>query len=497
MNARYLVLPLWLAVLAGVTLGCGKSGIGNTAPDARDATAVERQDAMTTVVLDAGVPDAADGPAIDRRDGATPDAAEAARADTGDLAALDAGRDGAPPVRDASLGDAGGGRSDAAAIDMATSDGGTSLDGPSLRERFADPTQYLAIKQQLRFQISVPPNAYDLSSDNIKSAWVDWSDRRGTIPNKPDFHDALDEAAAWLSAPDRFENLQQPGTALTPEGGGGETEDRDTATPYYYVPLAHAWKVFVWWTAHNVALEMTGALPWSLAGDSEDQLAPLFDSTEMMHRRSGDFLLGGAPHGNYVGTPYASYPGATIIGAPRYTYRFLAQQGMLKSTRRATITALLDWVSANLIHFEGYAHRDICQDHWGHRYDPSVEMLIEGTTRASDGKFAHWTLGCHGTTRFIKDVLRAANIPVRLAFNCEHAQVLFVSEDAYMTHGDHPYNSAFKASGCSTDWLLVDRTRWESLFGPGQVNHKDATLCDATPNPVAYSSLPEILATCK
>ncbi len=436
MTVRFHTRPWWLLAFVGFALGCGGSSAGSA------------------------VPDAADGARADASDLAIPDPADAA-ADTDDATGTESGR-------------------------------------ASVREEFADPTKYLAIKQQLRFQTGVGASFYDVSADSIKRAWADWSEDRSVIPNRPDFLDALAEAAAWLAAPDRFEDLQQPSTAMSADGGGGETAGTDTATPYYFLPLAQAWQVFVWWTAHNVALEMAGTLPWSVAEDSADQLAPLLDSTEMMHRRSiGDFQVGGAPHGNYVGLPYASYLGATIIGAPRYTFRFLAQQGMLKSTRRATITALLDWVSANLVHFEGHTQRIVCQDHWGQRWNPAVEQLIEGTTRASDGKRAHWTLGCHGTTKFIKDVLRAANIPVRLAFNCEHAQLVFVSENAYLTHGDHPYNSNFRASGCSADWLLIDRARWQSLFGPAQVNHRDETLCSATPNPVSYSSLPEILATCK
>ena len=463
MTTRIEVRSWGLLFLLGSLVACGGASSVAPAAAARDAIGVDARES--------GVPDRADEDLRDVRDQATTDGGTRDSATAADASVGDAGRESVPDAPDG-----------AGCISC-------------VREQFTDPTKYLAVKQQLRFQIVGA--AYDYSSDNIKSAYDDWSDVRGVIPNKPDFLDALEEGAAWLATADRFEDLRQPSTAMSPDGNGSTTEDTDTATPYYYVPLEHAWKVFVWWTAHEVALEMAGALPWSLVDANPDLMAPLLDSTEMMHRRIIDDVgLGHAPHSNDVGKPHSSYLGMTIIGAPRYTFRWLVQEGIIKSTRRKTITALLDWVGANFVHFEGYSQRIVCQDHWGHRYFPTVEMLIEGTTRASDGKFAHWTMGCHGTVQFIKDVLRAVNIPVRLAYNCEHAEILFVSEDAYMTHGDHPYNSAFRSSGCSTDYLLLDRPQWERLFGPGQVNHQDPTLCDATPSPVAYSSLPEILATC-
>lgn len=444
MAGRVKVCSRWLALLLGGSVACGQSG-------ARSTT-----DARTDVALDGW---------SDLSPDTSPD-------DGGDLRSA---RDTSP--------DTGASQADGSC-------------GACVRQTFLDPNNYRAIKQQLKFQTK--GGAYDYSSDSIKSAFADWSDDRSVIPNKPDFLDALEEAAAWLAAPDRFEDLRQPSTARSPDGGAAETGDNDNGTPYYYVPLAHAWKLFVWWTAHDIALDMAGALPWSMDGQSLDYLAPLLDSTEMMHRRIvDDVQLGHAPHQNFLGKPYASYLGTTILGAPRYTYRFLVSQGILKSTRRATITALLDWASAHLVHFEGQSWRSVCQDHWGHRYNPTVEMICEGTTRASDHKFAHWTMGCHGTNQFLKDVLRAVNIPMRLAYDCQHAAALFVSEDAYMTHGDHPYNLDFKASGCSTDYLLLGRSKWEALFGPGQVNHQDATYCNATPSPVSYSSLPEILATCR
>jgi hypothetical protein len=298
--------------------------------------------------------------------------------------------------------------------------------------------------------------------------------------------------------------LGQASTALSSNGGPAETSIDPQSSPYYFVPLDEGWRLYARWVAHNVALELRHELPWSLerlAETNPDAALALLDSTEMMHRRIVDDIgLGHAPHFNYDGQLYASYLGQTIVGMPRYTFRFLAQSGLTKATERETVVALLEWARDNMVHFVGPLNRDSCQAHWGHPYPPTVEMVIEGTNSTVPGlpttldRFQHWTMGCHGTSQFIKDVLRAVNIPVRVPFNCGHAQLWLPGLDLWMDHGDDPYNQIFANSMCSADFLLTDRATFQAAFGPTMTTVHEGGVCDATP--VGRRALPESIATC-
>jgi hypothetical protein len=324
------------------------------------------------------------------------------------------------------------------------------------------------------------------------------------IPNRAEFQAELCSAWNWLASADRFASLAQESTALSPNGGPAETGLNPGGAPYYFVPLEDGWRLYARWVAHNVALELRHELPWSLerlAETNPDAALALLDSTEMMHRRIvDDVMLGHAPHFNYAGQLYASYLGMTIIGMPRYTFRFLAENDLVKTTERETAVALLEWARVNMVHFVGASNRQGCELHWGHPYPPTVEMVIEGTTSSITGlpidSFQHWTLGCHGTTQFIKDVLRAANIPARVPFNCEHAQLWLPGLDLWMDHGDDPYNQIFANSMCSADFLLTDRTTFQAAFGTTMRSVYQGGVCDTDPDPVGRRVEPASVATC-
>jgi hypothetical protein len=356
---------------------------------------------------------------------------------------------------------------------------------------------YQAVKRQMKWQTQGA--GYDLSSESIKSPWASWSED-STIPNKRDFLLALNDAASWLGKSDRFANFQgQPETAMTATGDGAESEQNDSSNGYYFIKPEDAWRLYTTWIAHNVALDRRRELPWTLddlAAADETLLAPLFDSTEMMFKRlAGDFGLGFGAHHNYSGTPWASYHGETIIGMPRFTYRFLAQNGIVQGSRLDSIKAMLDW-SGNLVHFYGGGTRSNTLAHWGHRYFPTVEKVINGTVRDGESQVRHWTMGCHGTTFFIKSVLRAINIPVRVPLTCMHAQLAFVSEGLFVDHGDDLYNSDYTGSQCNADHLLLDAATFAERFGRS-VNHNDASICEGEANPVGRQVTEEVLATCE
>jgi hypothetical protein len=212
-------------------------------------------------------------------------------------------------------------------------------------------------------------------------------------------------------------------------------------------------------------------------------------------RPADDVGLGYGFHPNYYGTPWSSYHGDNMIGMPRFTYRFLEQNEIVQGTRLDSIKAMLDW-AGRLYHFYGAGTRENAFAHWGHRYFPTVEKVINGTVREGESEPQHWTMGCHGTAFFIKDVLRAINIPVRVPLTCEHAQIAFVSEGLFVDHADNPYNTRFTDSQCGPEQLLMDAGTFAGLFGRS-VNHDDASVCEASPNPVGYLVSEEALAGCQ
>jgi hypothetical protein len=362
---------------------------------------------------------------------------------------------------------------------------------------FRQSSAYPAVKRQLKWQtVGV---GYDNTSDDLKAAYETWSDDPSVIPNKRELHLAINDAASWLAKSDRFSDFRgQPETALTESGDGRATEDDDLASPRYFISYEEAWRLYIWWVSHNIALDRRRELPWTLddiAAMDESMLAPLFDSVEMMNRRPvGDVTLGGGPHSNFHDLPWSTYRGENIIGTPRFTYRFLVQNGLIGDTRLDSIEALIDW-SANLTHFYGTGTRANAEAHWGHRYFPTVEQVVNGTIREGESTPKHWTMGCHGTSAFMKDVLRAINIPVRIPYICGHAEVQFLSEGKFLDHADDPYNSTYTESECSAEHLLLDTETFVERFGR-PVNHDDSETC-AGGGPVAMQVSAESVATCE
>jgi hypothetical protein len=72
---------------------------------------------------------------------------------------------------------------------------------------------------------------------------------------------------------------------------------------------------------------------------------------------------------------------------------------------------------------------------------------------------------------FLRNVLRAVNIPVQILRVCGHGQARFLTEGTYLDHGDYPYNLGFKASGLPTSDVLIDEMTYTAWFGTSLDNH--------------------------
>ncbi len=324
-----------------------------------------------------------------------------------------------------------------------------------------------SIKWQTVFQTS----AYDVP-ETAKLPWLKWSQ---TMKN--DLETAFAQAWSWLhQQPDPFHNLHEtlayPPINIAP----GIANNNDT--PYVEISEAYAWDLYVRWIAWCLVVELGNWVPWSVTSYTNEERQVLFDSAAIMSRNGlGIQGLGsGNPgHPNYI--KRKDNLGASLIAPPRYTAAFLDLNGLRSATRLQTIGNLLQWARNNLAHFYGAANYGIMEAHWQYRGLPPITRILEGTTLTTLAQFNHWTAGCHGTTGFLRNVLRAVNIPVQIVRICGHSLAYFLTEGRYLDHGDDPYNLDFKATGLPALDLLIDEATYTQWFGANPDNHDDVSAC--------------------
>jgi hypothetical protein len=322
------------------------------------------------------------------------------------------------------------------------------------------------VADSIKWQFTFQSSAYDVP-EAAKRAWPTWSDAE-----KQQLVTTFEEAWRWLyEQPTPFANLNEP-IAYPPLNQNATAADADS--PYTAVTPAYARELYLRWIGTNLAVEIGGHVPWSVTGYTAEQLQILFDSASFMAQRGdGNYNLcaGNAGHANYINRK--DNLGGSLIAPPRFTLAFLRNTNLVGTTRSATIARLLDWCRDNLVHFYGSADYGTMEQHWQYRGLPPITRVVTGTTSTYPGAstFERWTAGCHGTTGFLRNVLRAVNVPVQILRVCGHGQVRFITEGTYLDHGDNPYNTGFKASGRPASDLLIDDATYTSWFGTSLDNH--------------------------
>jgi hypothetical protein len=242
-------------------------------------------------------------------------------------------------------------------------------------------------------------------------------------------------------------------------------EDRDKVVQI--LDKSYAWPMFLSLVAQSLAIEIGRRVGWSIQNYSTTGLAQLFDSRETFRW-----------NGNEGGYEIQSSHGWALPCPPHLCYGFLSN--MLGENRYQTIAALLDWCH-NLKHYGG-VRGDRPMDailfykHWHYRGFPPVSSIIEGTRKLTlypsgvyhqSSEISHYTAGCWGTTGFLRAVLRAVNIPVRLIETCKHAQPHFIEDGLYLSHGDDPYNGLTIATPpMPISEILLNQAQFDDWFGP-------------------------------
>ena len=217
--------------------------------------------------------------------------------------------------------------------------------------------------------------------------------------------------------------------------------------------------------AHSLVVEVDRRVPWSLEDLNGDELDALLSSASMFwwNQDQQAYEISEFDHG------------WAVPASPQSAWRFLQSQGLLRTTRLDTVTAVVNW-TRRLTHFAGPVSRENFFEHWGYEGDMPVARALTGTRytgtafQSAPGFDAvrHYTAGCHGTVGLLLSVLRAVNIPTRPRSvsndTFTHATVLFLSEDRALSHGDDPYSQMVE--GADPADLLIDTGTYDRWLGP-------------------------------
>lgn len=222
--------------------------------------------------------------------------------------------------------------------------------------------------------------------------------------------------------------------------------------------------------ANSLAAELRQVFPWSIKSYTEQNLSLLFDFAEFFSYRS-------APETKFPGYYPQSH---TLPATPSYTAHFFKANSLLGLDARETVARLVSWCR-NLSHAWGEPATGQADwtCFWGPGSPPiGASQLIDGTTYTgklvpAPKTFGHFTIGCGGTTQFMKSVLRAVNIPAEDRLGGNHHMPFFPTVDRALSHADDPYNQRGKVT-LFPGWpipakqeYLITGAKWDQWFGPG------------------------------
>jgi hypothetical protein len=273
---------------------------------------------------------------------------------------------------------------------------------------------------------------------------------------------------AFLDAWQWFDNgmTNFPGT-LTPDPPPNLLILADTDGAGTVLDEPVAWQLYLAQVGHMLAVEIRGEVPWTIC--DYDPFTTMFAALFSSYQGESGYYSGFSPNYDPNGDATPTHP--TV------TYSFLHQEGLIGTSRLETIGKLLDW-ARKLHHVVGPYTAGNFENFWQYRGSTPVSSVISGTDAllpgATQTQFEHWTSGCHGTSAFLKQVLRAVNIPVELlkvpAAQCHHATPYFSSEGRYLSHGDDVHTGFQEGSTTVVPALgdiMIDQATYLSWFtGP-------------------------------
>jgi hypothetical protein len=302
-------------------------------------------------------------------------------------------------------------------------------------------------------EIAADVNAWLADNPSI-AAQIVWEDSGGT-------HAWSTWSAGWKAELQQAFALAQSRSSIgVPDVPPNQATLSDSQNVTTILAASDAWAYFKASVAQSLAEEIGAQLPWSLHAYSAEQLAQLFDSREM-------FRWTTSPASGYR---IDSMHGHIIPAPPSRTYAFLGTSSLIGATRLDTLARVVDWCRANLVHFSSGTTAANMEDQWQYRGWPPMARVLAGTVQTSrpENGVMHRTAGCWGTTGFLRALLRAINIPVKLVTNAGHAQPWFMADGRYLSHGDDPYNQLTRATPpIPAGEIPIDQATFDAWFGAG------------------------------
>ncbi|MFA5888596.1 MAG: hypothetical protein WC852_07855, partial [Candidatus Nanoarchaeia archaeon] len=182
--------------------------------------------------------------------------------------------------------------------------------------------------------------------------------------------------------------------------------------------------------AYTLYIEVNHIVPWSILGYNENERSLLLDGRKFINYDPAN--AGYRFYTNYQ-------DGSGLLGItdwnPFYSYDFLEDNGMIKSTQAETIYAITEWIRANIVH-EALASQYSNRAMYGYSGYYPVDKVLNPPAGAR-----HWTQGCSGTASLYAAILRTVNIPVSINLSLGgHRSPIFLTANLALGHGDDPYN---------------------------------------------------------
>jgi hypothetical protein len=270
-------------------------------------------------------------------------------------------------------------------------------------------------------------NAMSYKEPGFSGSWSTWPSSARDL-----FHTYFNQMVLFykLGMPPNFP--QPLATPLTLNGPPVQTYAGSWLTP------ADGKTAYLLLVGNNIAAELTAAFPWSIATYSATDVARVVSMIDAL--------------GDLVEPPTVPNAGIYFVGSghavpatPAYTLSFFKTNHLLGSSALQTIARLFRW-ERTLVHYyldAGVNVNDMFTLFWGSQAPPiSASQLVDGTiytgpTGPTPGRF---TAGCHGTMDFMKVMLQAVNIPVRVWNTANHATPYFPTVGRALSHGDDPYD---------------------------------------------------------
>jgi hypothetical protein len=241
----------------------------------------------------------------------------------------------------------------------------------------------------------------------------------------------------------------------------------------------------------SLAFEMQHTVSWTILKYTPPELAVLFDSRQMF-----ELAKQKDPKASPVYQLGTAVTGDSLPAAPEVSVAFIRRHSLFGSNQLGTVSLLLGWCKG-LTHFNGDSLMSNIRAHWHYNGCPPESRVISGTIY-DDGKSKpsgvvfHFTAGCHGTSGFLRSVLRSINIPVENVHVAGHSLPYFPTLHLYMTHGDDPYNLLIRTMqpALKPDLLLIGPARYEQLFGAKVSADQLKANVGARPRELALEHLP-------